>query len=295
MNTFQKTLSWFNEIWGFELFSLGTSEFTTKTFFLLILYIFLLFFISSKIRKLLVKKIFPRYKIDIGISQSIATIVRYILIIAGIYIIVQTTGIDLSAIGLLVGALGVGIGFGLQSITNNFISGIIILFERPVKVGDRIEIDNLAGNIVSISARATIIITNDNIAVIVPNSDIINTRVINWSLNNNSVRLNFSIGVSYKEDPEMIRKLLIEVADENAGVLKEPATDVLFSEYADSSLNFKLRVWTSEYSNTPAILKSQLYFEIFKKFKEHNVELPFPQRDIHLKSGFGNEKKIIET
>lgn len=241
MNTFDKTLGWLNEVWGFELFSLGGSEFTTKTFFFLILYVSLLFFFTSMIRKLLVKRIFPRYKIDIGVGQSIATIIRYTLLIVGIVVIVQTTGIDLSAIGLLVGALGVGIGFGLQSITNNFISGIIILFERPVKVGDRIEIEKLAGNIISISARATTIITNDNIAVIVPNSDIINTRVINWSLNNKSVKLNFHIGVSYKEDPEIVRALLIEIANDNPGVLKEPKINVLFDDLpkAVSNLFFK--------------------------------------------------------
>ncbi len=166
----------------------------------------------------------------------------------------------------------------------NFISGIIILFERPVKVGDRIEIENLAGNIVSISARSTTIITNDNIAVIVPNSDLVSTRVINWSHNNRSVRLNFPVGVSYKEDPEKIRNILIEVANENPGVLQTPPPDVLFEEFGDSSLNFHLRVWTDEYSDKPKVLKSQLYYAIFKKFKEDNVEIPFPQRDIHIKS-----------
>ena len=193
---------WINTTWNFELFHLGDSPFTTKTFLLLVLSLFLLFYLSSKIRTLLVKKIFPRYNLDIGISQSIATIMRYLLIIIGLIIIFQTTGIDLSAIGILVGALGVGIGFGLQSITNNFISGIIILFERPIKIGDRVEIENLAGNIVKISARATTIITNNNIAVIVPNSDFINKQVINWSHNNNQVRLNFPVGVSLTRTPK---------------------------------------------------------------------------------------------
>jgi len=161
----KELIDWLKGSWNYELFHFGTSQFTTKTFLLLILSLFLLFYLSSKIRKILVNKVFPRYDLDIGVSQSIATILRYFLIIIGLVIIFQTTGIDLSAIGLLVGALGVGIGFGLQSITNNFISGLIILFERPIKVGDRIEIDDLAGNIVDISARATTIITNDNIAV----------------------------------------------------------------------------------------------------------------------------------
>jgi small-conductance mechanosensitive channel len=293
MNTFDKFINWFKPVWNFELFKLGESVFTTRTFLILIFSLFLLFYVTSHIRRLLVKRIFPRYDLNIGVSQSIATIIRYILVIIGLFIIFQTSGIDLSAIGLLVGALGIGIGFGLQNITNNFISGIIILFERPVKVGDRIEIDDLAGNIVTISARATTIITNDNIAVIVPNSDLVSNRVINWSHNDKNVRLNFPVGVSYKEDPEKIKKLLLEVANANTGVLQNPPPDVLFDNFGDSSLDFNLRVWTDEYSDKPKVLKSQLYYAIFKKFKEHGVEIPFPQRDLHLKSGF--EKKLPET
>jgi len=287
----RELIDWLKTTWNYELFHLGDSPFTTKTFVLLALSLFLLFYISSKIRKVLIKKVFPRYDLDIGVSQSIATIVRYVLIIVGLIIIFQTTGIDLSALGLLVGALGVGIGFGLQNITNNFVSGIIILFERPIKVGDRIELDDLAGNIVEISARATTIITNDNIAVIVPNSDFINSRVINWSHNNKDVRLNFPVGVSYNEDPARIRKLLLEVVAENSGVLNSPKPYVLFEAYGDSSLNFILQVWTSAYIDRPNILKSELYYEIFAKFKENNVEIPFPQRDIHLKSGF---EKVVD-
>jgi len=291
MTSPKELLSWLKATWNFEWFSLGESPFTTKTFLLLIFSLFLLFYLSAKIRKILVNRIFPRYGLEIGISQSIATILRYVLIIIGLIIIFQTIGIDLSAIGLLIGALGVGIGFGLQNITNNFISGLIILFERPIKVGDRIEIDDLAGNIVDISARATTIITNDNIAVIVPNSDFINNRVINWSHNNKEVRLNFPVGISYNEDPEKIRKLLTEVVNENNGVLSSPEPYIRFEGFGDSSLNFDVLVWTSEYIDRPKILRSELYYKIFAKFKEHNIEIPFPQQDIHLKSGF---EKIVD-
>lgn len=286
MNNYEEIIARLKVYWNFELFKLGDSPFTTKTLLTLALSLFLLFFLTSKIKKLLTKRIFPRYDMNIGVSQSIATIVSYLIIIVGLFVIFQTTGIDLSAIGILIGALGIGIGFGLQNITNNFISGVIILFERPVKVGDRIEVDDLAGNIVKISARATTIITNDNIAVIVPNSDLTSKRVINWSHNNRDVRLNFPVGVSYKEDPEKIRKLLIEVASETSGVLSDPAPNVLFNAFGESSLDFILRVWTSELSDTPMVLKSQLYYAIFKKFKEHQVEIPYPQRDIHIKAGF---------
>jgi len=285
MRIFEKLITWLQTFWNTELFNLGDTQFTLKSIFLLIFSLVLLFYITAKIRNLLVKRIFPRYNLEVGISQSIGTLIRYILIILGLLVIFQTTGIDLSAIGLLIGALGIGIGFGLQNIVNNFISGIIILFERPVKIGDRVEIEDLSGNIVNISARATTIITNDNIAVIVPNSDLVSTRVINWSHNNRSVRLNFPVGVSYNEDPERIRRILIEVANENTGVLPDPPPDVLFEEFGESSLDFNLRVWTDEYSNKPKVLKSQLYYSIFRKFKAENIEIPFPQRDVYIKSG----------
>jgi small-conductance mechanosensitive channel len=279
---------WLKAVLNVVIFPLGDNVFTVKTLLVLTISLFLLFFLSAKLKVLMLKRVFPRYKMDPGVSLSIATIVRYLIVTFGFIVILQTTGIDLSALGILMGALGVGIGFGLQSITNNFISGIIILFERPIKIGDRIEVDDVAGNIVSISARATTIITNDNIAVVVPNSDFINSTVINWSLNDRNVRFNFPVGVSYKEDPAHIKKLLLEVAVANPGVLNTPPPDVLFDEFGESSLNFILRVWTTEFSDKPKVLKSQLYFSIFEKFSEHGIEIPFPQHDLHLKSGFHN-------
>jgi small-conductance mechanosensitive channel len=277
--------NWMTDIWEFELFHLGDNAVTLGSLMLFFISFVVLFFIASRIYRLLVRKVFPRYNLKPGVGQTIAKLVQYLLIILGLFIIIQTSGIDLTPLGLLFGALGVGIGFGLQNITNNFISGLIILFERPIKIGDRVELETVTGNVVNISARSTTVITNDNIAVIVPNSEFINSRVINWSLNDRSVRFNFPVGVSYKENPEIIKKLMLEVAHNNNGVLKNPPPDVLFEEFGDSSLNFMLRVWTSEYSDRPKVLKSQLYYAVFEKFREHNIEIPFPQRDLHLKSG----------
>lgn len=295
MNSFEKFMDWIKNYWSMELFKLGDNPFTLRIFIILIISLILLFVIVNLISRLLLKRIFPRYGLDVGVSQSITTIIRYVLIITGLVIILQTSGIDLSAIGLLVGALGVGIGFGLQNVTSNFISGIIILFERPIKVSDRIEINDLTGNVVNISGRATTINTNDNVTVIVPNSDFINHRVINWSHNEKKIRLSFPVGVSYREDPGKIRELLLEIALANPGVLPTPAPYVLFDEFGDSSLNFKLLVWTEVFINRPKILKSELYYEIFKKFGEHNIEIPFPQRDIHLKSGFDKAAEAISS
>lgn len=282
MDSFNDLLDWLNHAINFKLFSLGGSDFTTKTFLWLVFSFFLLFMVAGKIKKFLVKKVFPRYNLDVGVSESVGKIIQYILIVIGLVIIFQTTGINLSALGVLMGALGVGIGFGLQGITNNFLSGLIILFERPVKVGDRVEIEGLEGNIIKIAGRATTILTNDNIAVIVPNSDLINKRVVNWSHNNRRVRINVPVGVSYKEDPFVVRSILVSVAKKNTAVLESPEPYVRFDEYGDSSLNFSLLVWSREYSDKPKILRSELYYDIFAAFREHGIEIPFPQRDVHI-------------
>ena len=272
-------------IWNMELFQLGDSSITLSSLMWLLASLVLLFTISSFIKRMLVNRVLTRYDLEMGTAESVGTIIRYAILLLGMVIILQTSGINLSALGILFGALGIGIGFGLQNISSNFISGIIILFERPIKVGDRVEVDGIAGNIVNISARSTTLITNDNIAIIVPNSQFINDKVINWSLNDKLVRFNIPVGVSYKEDPAKIKRILLEVAQNCEGVEKSPAPDVLFEAFGDSSLKFVLRVWSTEYSYVPPILKSKLYFSIFEKFKEHDVEIPFPQQDIHIRTG----------
>lgn len=272
-------------IWNTELFKLGESIVTLSSLVMLAVSLIVLFTFATFVKRLLVSRVFTRYSLDVGTAEAVGTIIRYVVIILGLVVIMQTSGINLSALGILFGALGIGIGFGLQNISNNFISGIIILFERPIKVGDRVDVDGTEGNIVSISARATTVITNDSIAIIVPNSKFINEKVVNWSLNDRKVRFNFPVGVSYKEDPAKIKRILLEVANACEGVETSPAPDVLFSSYGESSLDFSLRVWSSQYSYTPLVLKSILYYAIFEKFKEHGVEIPYPQRDLHIKSG----------
>ena len=286
LNKVSSLWSDFSDLLAIPLFSLGNTSVTVSLIFYLFISVLFLVIISRKLRNVLINRVLGKYGLEYGTRKSIGTIFYYILIILGFFIIIQATGIDLTGLSLVAGALGVGIGFGLQNVTNNFISGIIILFERPIKEGDRIEVGTVRGDVVKISARSTTIQTNDNISIIVPNSEFINSRVINWSHNDRNVRFQFPVGVAYKEDPKLIRRLLTEVAHENNGVLKKPSPEVLFDEFGDSSLNFKLAVWTSDYIDKPKILKSQLYFAIFKKFRENHIEIPFPQRDLNLKSGF---------
>ncbi len=270
----------------------GKTHLTLLSIIYLALLIFLLLFVTAKLKKWVVYKLLEKSKIELGVRIAVGTIIRYVILILGFVIIMQTAGIDLSALTILAGALGVGIGFGLQNITNNFVSGIIILFERPIKVGDRIEVGDVFGDVVNISMRSTTVITNDNIAIIVPNSDFISSKVINWSYNDKNVRFNIPVGVAYKEDPEKVKKILLEIAKDTKGILNMPEPEVLFSEMADSSINFILRVWTDKYINKPAVLKSILYFEIFKRFKDAGIEIPFPQRDINIKN---TEPKILPS
>ena len=279
------------EVLNSPLITLGDITITAWRIIYFVLLLFLLIFLSKRIKNWLVHKVLAKSSLDLGTRTAIGTITRYSIILIGLMIILQSVGIDLSTITVLAGALGVGIGFGLQNITNNFVSGIIILFERPIKVGDRIEVGNVTGDVVRISMRATTIVTNDNISVIVPNSEFISSKVINWSHNDRNVRFNIPVGVSYNEDPQKVRELLLSVANDNEAVLREPLPDVIFSEFGDSSLNFVLRVWTTTLIQKPKVLMSQLYFEIFKRFREVGIQIPFPQRDLHIK----NEELNIKT
>ncbi len=220
------------------LLPIGSTRFTLWMLLYLLVLIALLVYITGKLKTWMVERLLARTRIDIGVRQAVGSIFRYVIVAIGFMIILQTAGINLSALTVLAGAFGIGVGFGLQNITNNFVSGLIILFERPIKVGDRIEVGNVTGDVVKISPRATTIVTNDNIAIIVPNSEFIASQVINWSYTNRDVRLNFPVGVAYHSDPELVRKALLEVAADHPGVLKERKADVLLQEFGDSSLNF---------------------------------------------------------
>ena len=272
------------EIFTTNLFTLGQSNITLGTIFYLIIGFIILSYVARRFRDILVNRILIKANVDKGARNSIGLITRVMFIFVGSIFIIQTAGIDMSSLSLLAGALGVGIGFGLQNITDNFISGIIILFEKPIKVGDRIVVGGTEGDVINISVRATTILTNENISIIVPNSEFISSRVTNWSHNDRNIRFDLPVGVSYGEDPSKVKKVLLDVAMENVHVLKKPEPIVFFDEFADSSLNFTLGVWTSTYTDKPRRLKSELYFEIFEQFKKEGIEIPFPQRDIHIKS-----------
>ena len=285
MSTLHYFLVSIKQILDFPVMRLGDTQITPWAILLFAVLSILLFYSTARLKTWIVERLLAKSRLDVGLRHTVATIVRYCFIAIGFTVILQTAGIDLSALAIVIGSLSIGIGLGLQGITNNFVSGMILLFERPIKVGDRIEFGSWSGDVTRIAARATTLVTNDNIAVIVPNSELTSSAVINWSYPNRRVRFNFPVGVSYESDPEFIRKLLLEVAEGNSSVLKEPPPDVLFSEFGESSLNFILRVWNISHADRPGVLRSEINFAISKKFRENNIEVPFPQRDLHIRSG----------
>jgi small-conductance mechanosensitive channel len=279
---------------SFPLLKIGSMQLTLWTVIYLVVLVYLLFYLSGKLKTLVADNLLARRNIDIGVRQAMATILRYVIIAIGFTIILQTAGIDLTALNVLAGAVGIGVGFGLQNIASNFISGLIILFERPIKVGDRIEVGNVEGDVVQIKGRSTTVVTNDNIAIIVPNSSFITQNVVNWSHTGRTVRFKIPIGVSYHSDVRLVEKLLLEAAADNPDILKDPAPGVRFMKFGDSALHFELRAWSSSLVQKKGLLISSLNFIIIEKFRKHGIEMPFPQRDLHIRSGRIEVKAVVE-
>lgn len=275
----------FFHILNYNIFTLGEARITPLNIIYLILLTILLFFVSNKIKNILVERILGRTHLDLGARLAIGTVIRYFLLLVGFLVILQTVGINLTTLNVLAGAVGVGIGFGLQNVASNFISGLIILFERPVKIGDRIEVDGVDGKVISIGARSTIVRSNDNIAIIVPNSKFISENVHNWNYENKIVRFRLPIGVAYDSDINHVKRLLLAAAAENTDVLPEPKPAVRLIKFGDSSIDLQLWIWSKEKLHRKTALISDLNFAIWEKFRENNIEIPYPQTDLHIRSG----------
>jgi small-conductance mechanosensitive channel len=244
----------------------------------------LLFLFASRAERLLVGRILTRTALDASARQAVGSVFHYAALLAGFLIILQTVGIDITALSVVVGGLGIGLGFGLQNIATNLISGLIVLLERPIKIGDRIEVAGTQGQVIEIRARSTTVLTNDNIAIIIPNSRFITEEVVNWSYNDAKVRFRIPVSVGYSSDVRAVERLLLETARTNTDVLAEPPPTVRFREFGDSALKFELLVWTSSLVQRRGKLFSDLNFAILEKLRANGVEIPFPQRDVHIKN-----------
>lgn len=258
---------------------------TLVQIFLLIALLLAVFWFSARTKTFLFNRLLVNSGLDRSLQYAISQIVSNVVLVVGIFVVLQNTGIHLEALTVFAGAVGVGIGFGLQNITSNFISGLVILAERPITIGDRVEVGGVIGQVQRIRARSTVIVTNDNIATIVPNSKFIDSPVTNWTFGDPRVRFRIPIGVAYGSDVEKVRERLIAAGSENPHTLKDPAPSVFFEGFGNSALNFELVVWSSEMSHRPRRYRSDLNFSIERNLREAGIEIPFPQRDLHIRSG----------
>ena len=270
---------------GTVVFRLGASELRLGTLLYVAVLVVLLFGVTARLRRWVVYRLLARSSVELGVREATGSIVRYLFITVGLLVIVQTAGIDLTTLNVVAGAVGIGVGFGLQNIANNFISGLIILFERPIKIGDRIQVGDVEGDVVEINVRSTTVVTNDNISIIIPNSKLIDENVVNWSHNDRKIRFRIAVSVAYGTDVRLVERLLLEVAADNPDVLEDPPPSVRFIEFGDSGLHLELRAWSTTLLHRKGLLVSSLNFVIYDKLREHRIEIPFPQRDLHIRGG----------
>lgn len=273
------------EVMQWPIIQTNDMQITLWSIVYLLVLVGVLFWASRRLQRWLTDGPLLRTKLDVGMRHAAGTLVRYLVLLVGLLMILQTSGIDLTTFNVLAGAIGIGVGFGLQNVVSNFFAGLIIMFERPIKIGDRIVVGATEGNVVEIGARSTTVLDNDNIAVIVPNSKFITEEVINWQYNNNQVRFRIPVSVAYGSDARQVERLLLEIAGADPDVLDTPPPAVRLLEFGDNGLLFELRAWSSNLIDRKGRLLSQLNFAIYDRFNQEGIEFPFPQRDLHLRSG----------
>jgi len=263
--------------------TVGSLSVSLQDVLVFVLAIWVALLTSRFTRFVLDQDVYPRFALPRGVPGAISKLSQYVIVGIGIFVAFAAAGIDLSSLALLAGALGVGIGFGLQAIINNFVSGLILIFERPIQVGDTIDLEALRGSVTHIGIRASTVRTLEGAEVIVPNADLITGRVTNWTLSDRLRRIEVAVGVAYGTDPHRVRELLLEVARAQPDCLDEPEPFVLFQGFGASSLDFSLRFWTSDFEKWFRI-QSEATFAVHDALKEAGITIPFPQRDLHLKS-----------
>ncbi|MCC6137309.1 MAG: mechanosensitive ion channel [Bdellovibrionaceae bacterium] len=270
------------------LFSISGSKISFMSLGLSLLIIILAAKIAKYVGKILNRTLEIR-SVDSGVRDSLEKFVRYLIIVVGILFSMDNLGVSINSLAAVGAILMVGIGFGLQNITQNFISGLILLIERPIKVGDIVKVGDTSGKVLDIRVRSTVIQTRDNVTIIVPNSKFVAEDVTNESYLGEKVRHHIRVSVSYGSDVKMVQDTLCSAAHSNENVLKTPAPIVLLEDFGDSTLNFDLRFWCNDIWHIERI-SSDIRCEIDKLFREKNIEIPFPQRDLNFK--FSQIEKI---
>ncbi len=280
MEVYRPVMDWLLDFLAHN-WEIGTLRISVGGIFSLILILAISFGLSKFIKVIVEDEFLVRTKLPKGVPAAISVTIRYFIIVLGLIMALSAAGIDLGKFGLLAGALGVGIGFGLQNIVSNFISGLILIYERPVNVGDTIEVENLMGIVNRIGVRSSNVRTFDGAEVVVPNGNLISNQLINWTLSDNQRRVELKVGTAYGSNPNVVLELLTKVAVGHEDVLKDPEPRALFEGFGDSSLDFRLLFWVPFEMGLGA--KSDIAIGVYNIFAENNIQIPFPQVDLHVK------------
>jgi potassium efflux system protein len=273
---------WLRSVLGWH-WTRGTLSISLGDFLAFVLTIVAAMMLSRFVRFVLEEDVYPRTELDRGVPATISMLLNYLIIGVGFFFALAAAGIDLGSVALMAGALGVGIGFGLQDLVKNFISGLILVFERPMGVGDLIEIGTLQGQVQQIGIRSSTVRTFDGAEVIIPNGELLSGQLVNWTLSDRLRRLSLPVGVAYGTDPQTVIEILLGVAHDHPEVTQDPEPAALFKGFGDSSLDFELRVWIADF-NKGLRVSSELRVAINGALGEAGIEIPFPQRDVHVRS-----------
>ena len=275
-----KTLDHF---FTYPLFTINQTPITLSslTFFVFIMGAF--WMMNILLRRFLHKQLLKRSKMPVSTQYTLTRIIQYVLLFVGTIIAFQVIGVNLSGLAVIFGFLSVGIGFGLQNLTSNFIAGLMLLFEQHIKVGDRITVGDTEGDVTEINIRSTTIRSLNNIAIVVPNSEFISSTVINWSHGDPKTRLEIEVGVSYNSDLDTVMDSLLEAATEHSMTLSSPAPKAWLMNFGDSAWNMRLLAWVGDPQGRRQV-QSDINCAIVKKFRQNGVEIPFPQRDLHVRT-----------
>jgi small-conductance mechanosensitive channel len=277
-------LEWFEDIWSFGQ-TFGTVTITVGGILGFFMIVIISWWLARILQLLLERELFDRLSVSKGIPHAISTTIYYVFIGLGFLMAVSYAGFDLNQISLVIGALGVGIGFGLQNVISNFVSGLILTFERPINVGDTVEVGPLMGKVSDMGLRSSKVITYDGSEVIVPNSNLVTNEVINWTLSDNRRRLTIPVTAAYGTDPHEVLTVMREAVMNHPKVLNYPMPLTLFDGFGDSSLNFRVLFWV--HFEESLTVKSEIGLQIFDALKEKGIEIPIPQRVITMKPGAG--------
>jgi small-conductance mechanosensitive channel len=263
--------------------TLGSQRITLGLLLTAAVFLYGSFVVSSAVQVLLLEEIFPKRHVEPGVGLAISRLIQYVLILIGFLLALIALGFTFTNLAILGGAIGVGIGFGLQSIVNNFASGIILLFERPIRVGDMIQLGDLPCTVKKMGLRSTVVQSRDDADIVIPNSDLVTNQVTNWTLSGRSMRLRIQVGVAYGSDVTLVMRILKEIAERNLSVLSDPAPTTIFLGFGNSSLDFELRVRIKDFLYRRRI-QTELNQDIDRRFRSEGIEIPFPQRDLHVRS-----------